>query len=278
MSKLADLFNLRKKAFPLETTIRKAEKRDVAVIAKWIQEDDFQFMLSATKAASLKETKNKLLKQISLNRIAYPARQTLIVESKNTPLGFITLARIDWRNKTCALESYFDKKYRETPFPVTSGVKVFSYVFQELEMRKIYSFVQGFNSGSLKIHENYGAKPEAILKDYILKNGKYYDMYVFATYRDSKGLKDMPTVLQNQVLYEFFPELTSVKQLTGLLIALQYLPEEYAAEKKPSAKIIKEAIKKYQKDHNLEQSGEFSKEMLGSVLDEIYPLLRNKQL
>ncbi|MBU0581443.1 MAG: GNAT family N-acetyltransferase [Candidatus Margulisbacteria bacterium] len=279
VKKLDELLKKSKKTPALEVALRKAEKRDVAVLSKWMHQDDFQFLLSTPRQSTLKQTKNSLLQQISLNTLLFPTKQTLIVESASgIPLGFITLARIDWRNRTLALESYFDQKYRETPYPISAGVKVFAYIFQELNMQKVYSFVHGYNQNSLKIHEKYGTKPEAVLKDYCIKDGKYYDMYIFATYRDSDHYKNLPAVLRAETVYAFFPPIESVHQLVKMLVGLNYLPEKYANRKNmPAAQELTSAISQYQQDHNLDVTGEFNAEMIGSFIDKVYPILREQK-
>jgi RimJ/RimL family protein N-acetyltransferase len=246
------------------------------MIAQWLQEDDYHFLLSGPKFPTLKETKEKLMEQLSINTLTFPTRQTLLAETpQGIPLGFITLARIDWRSRTVAIEAYFDRKYRDTPYPISAGVKAFAYIFQELNLQKIYSFVQGFNTKSLTMHEKYGTKPEAVLKDYIYKEGKYYDMYIFATYRDMKHYKNLPTGLREETYHTFLPALNSSAHLVRLLVGLRYLPERYAAGKAhPGASELRQAVERYQKEHSLEATGEFTPEVLASMINEVYPVLR----
>ncbi len=277
-SELKELLKNRKDRHTTEVILRKAEKRDVATLAAWMQKDDYHFLLSGPRFPTLKETKERLMEQIGLNTLIFPTRQTLIAQTPGgVALGFITLARIDWRSRTVSLEAYFDAKYRDTPYPIAAGVKVFAYTFQELNMQKVYSFVQGFNKKSIQLHEKYGTRPEAVLKDYILKGGTYYDMYIYATYRDSSNFKDLPPGLREDAFHEFLPKITSKHYTAKLLVGLGYLPEKYAAGDQPSDSDVREAIKRYQLEHSLEPTGVFTQEVLGSVINEVYPLLRNAQ-
>lgn len=56
------------------------------------------------------------------------------------------------------------------------------YGFEELEFKRIFATVFGFNNNSMRVLEKAGFKKEAIFRDAIIKNDTIFDSHYFAIY------------------------------------------------------------------------------------------------
>ncbi|MGN7478780.1 UDP-4-amino-4,6-dideoxy-N-acetyl-beta-L-altrosamine N-acetyltransferase [Solibacillus silvestris] len=62
--------------------------------------------------------------------------------------------------------------------------KMLCYLFEEVKVRKICAEVLGYNQISLKFHEKVGFRQDGILRNHILKENNYYDVYLFSILKD----------------------------------------------------------------------------------------------
>ncbi len=168
----------------MDTIIRFAHKEDIPQLLKWSLSPDYLFYFGNLNPGTIASQKEEWIRRIDLNQLAFGPRQTLMVlNTQSIPIGFITLANIDWRNRHCAFEIYFDKKAREQNLALDTTAFVFKYVFEQLGLNKIYSYVLSENKPVLAMQKTIDQKPEAIFNKQFLVNGKYYDVYLFGYHR-----------------------------------------------------------------------------------------------
>lgn len=105
----------------------------------------------------------------------------LIIDIDNMPVGIISLRSNDEYNLTKATISYWlGKKYRGKGI-ITKAIKFFTnYVFKKYKLVRIQANVRIFNKASIRVLEKAGYKLEGIRRKNTLKNGKYYDDYLYA--------------------------------------------------------------------------------------------------
>ena len=60
----------------------------------------------------------------------------------------------------------------------------FSYLFEEINLRKIKLEVLKENDKAIKIYENLGFKEEGTLKEHIYQDGKYKDLILMSLFSE----------------------------------------------------------------------------------------------
>lgn len=105
----------------------------------------------------------------------------LIIEIDRNPAGAISLTSTDEYNLSKATISYWiGKKYRGRGI-TTKALKLFTnYAFKKFKLVRIQANVRTFNKASARVLENAGYKLEGIRRKNVLKNGKYYDDFLYA--------------------------------------------------------------------------------------------------
>ncbi len=67
---------------------------------------------------------------------------------------------------------------------MTKVRKVFiKYAFKQYKLRRIYALCRTHNKASARVLEKSGFKLEGTIKNDVLKDGKYYDGYLYARVR-----------------------------------------------------------------------------------------------
>jgi RimJ/RimL family protein N-acetyltransferase len=107
-----------------------------------------------------------------------------IVDKENDALiGAIGLHRIDRQNMTAATgTSIGNKEYWGKGYGTEAKMLLLEFAFNELNLRKIYSDVIGYNERSLKYAKKCGYVEEARLPEHYFRKGKYWDKVILAVY------------------------------------------------------------------------------------------------
>lgn len=109
---------------------------------------------------------------------------TIYHKKDKKPIGSIGLGRINWINRNASLFAQIGlPEYWGKGIVGEAARLVIKYGFTELNLHKIYSGVYDPNSRSLRAAEKLGFKEEAVLKEEIYVDGKYFDIHKFALYQ-----------------------------------------------------------------------------------------------
>ena len=100
------------------------------------------------------------------------------------PIGTGIVSGIDWYGQTASLgliigePEYWGQKIGEE----ATGLMV-KYVFNELNLYKIYAGINSANIGSWRCAEKKGFIREATFKKDSYVNGKYFDTYIYSLFK-----------------------------------------------------------------------------------------------
>ena len=59
---------------------------------------------------------------------------------------------------------------------------ILDYCFNRLRMHKATLYTADYNKVAINLYKKFGFKKEGILKEHLLKSGKYYDLYVMSLF------------------------------------------------------------------------------------------------
>ncbi|MGB3064696.1 GNAT family N-acetyltransferase [Sphingobacterium thalpophilum] len=74
--------------------------------------------------------------------------------------------------------------YWNQGYVTEAAKKIIEYGFKELKFNKIFATFFPHNVASGKVMNKIGMKPEAILKQHLKKDGKYYDIPMYSIFRN----------------------------------------------------------------------------------------------
>lgn len=167
-------------------SLRFLERRDLPKIVNWLCSEDYlNNYLTDYPVRSESALKNQLLKEITLNKFIAAKTQLLVAEAQdNILVGLVILKKIDWRNRHLDLQIYIPPEFKQTNILVLITDQTYKYVFSELNMHKVYTYLLGSDQEKIKIHKQHNHEPEAILYDYIYDGKNYLDLYIYALFKD----------------------------------------------------------------------------------------------
>ena len=150
-----------------------------------------------TRMDESKDRKLWLINARDPNRAA-PYAKVVRPTSDAIPVGTIGLKDIDMRNRHCELASMFiaELDYRNFQVAFDAEWLVLDYCFKHLGMHKVIAWVPAYNTDVAKLHLVMGWKKEGVLREHVLKKGRFEDVTLLAIFSDefakrfSKRLKE----------------------------------------------------------------------------------------
>lgn len=131
-----------------------------------------------TNPRNLKEARKEFNKKIKYGK----GNDNFVIEVDKGAVGEIGLHYIIPKLKAI-LSFWIGKDYRNKGI-VTSATKlIMDYGFKKHKLRRIYANVRVYNKASARVLEKCGFKLEGIQRKNVLKNGKYYDDFLYARVR-----------------------------------------------------------------------------------------------
>ncbi|GBR75727.1 acetyltransferase GNAT family [Candidatus Termititenax persephonae] len=165
--------------------LRAMEKRDIPKVISWLSSADYyQNNLTAYPYDNKRLLKNQLLKEIALGRLIESRTRLLIAEANNEILtGFISLQNLDRQHRRAVLQIYIPAEFRSTDLGLVIAAQVYNYVFKDLNLHKVYTYIAGYDSKQLARYKSAKHEPEAVLYGYLRDGDQQEDLYVFGTFK-----------------------------------------------------------------------------------------------
>lgn len=173
-------------SYTTDTFIRRAERDDLDIIVRWMEEPDFQQFLYGDAARSPKQIREQIVAM--LGRAAghtMPGGIYLLIDSKSAgPVGMLSLQSISWRNRTCTIDLYIGNRTMRTGIVTAISVyRTLEYCFDELDLHRVGAYIYSFNTPSWRIFERIGAVREVTLREQVQRDGVLHDIYVYGLLR-----------------------------------------------------------------------------------------------
>jgi len=165
--------------------LRFLERSDLPKIVNWLLAKDYrEHYLSDYPLNSESQLKNQLLKEIALNKFVASSTQLLVAEAQDSiVVGLVILKNIDLCARHLDLQIYVPPDFALSNIPLLVADAAYNYVFKELNMHKVYNYLQGEEQEKIKVHEKRGHEPEAVLYDFLFDGKQYHDLHIYAIYK-----------------------------------------------------------------------------------------------
>ena len=102
----------------------------------------------------------------------------------NNFIGYAVARKIDYLNSNAEVGIIFHKNARGKGFFKEASILFYKYLFSEINLHKVYSFVLVYNDIAIENDKKIGFKVEGIMKEQIYQGGKYHDVYMISLYSD----------------------------------------------------------------------------------------------
>lgn len=110
-------------------------------------------------------------------------KELMIEVADGTTIGNCSLNDIDWINSNCELNILIgEKDYWSKGYGQKVIKRLIDYAFLDLNLYCIYLKVYSFNHRGIKCYENCGFTREAVLKNRLYRNGKYYHTIIMSIF------------------------------------------------------------------------------------------------
>lgn len=109
-----------------------------------------------------------------------------IIEENNIPIGMVQLTNIDYTSGTAIWGIIIGEiDNRGKGYGAEAELLLFNYAFNVLNLRKLICYIVSLNNESLKMHKKLKfLREEGCLKKHYYFNNCYWDVYIFAYYRE----------------------------------------------------------------------------------------------
>jgi RimJ/RimL family protein N-acetyltransferase len=104
----------------------------------------------------------------------------LVVEERETKefIGYVAASKIDYINSNAHVGIIFHKNGRGKGYFREASILFYGYLFNEINLHKVYSGVLTYNDIAIENDKKIGFKVEGIMKEHIYQSGKYHDVYM----------------------------------------------------------------------------------------------------
>ena len=118
---------------------------------------------------------------------AAPRSRVWIIELTETsePVGILSLSDIDLVHRRACWAYYIaSEAAKGKGLAKTLELNLYRYVFEEMQLNRLWCEVLAFNDRVVSLHERFGSKVEGVLRQHILKNGEKHDVVRMAILAD----------------------------------------------------------------------------------------------
>jgi RimJ/RimL family protein N-acetyltransferase len=96
--------------------------------------------------------------------------------------GYLSLQKINYINRNGDFGIILLKRFRGKGYSTDAMKLFFSYIFEQINLRKIKLEVLKENNKAIKIYKDIGFKEEGIFKEHIYQDGKYKDLVLMSLF------------------------------------------------------------------------------------------------
>lgn len=93
------------------------------------------------------------------------------------PVGILSLTEIDAVNRRACWAYYIAQpEARGKGLAKTLELNIYRYVFEELQLNRLWCEVLTSNERVVSLHEKFGSRVEGVLREHVIKNGQKLDI------------------------------------------------------------------------------------------------------
>lgn len=107
-----------------------------------------------------------------------------IVTSEGKHIGNMGLVGIDWVARNAEVVVYIGEgEFRGKGYGSEAIAALAEFVFQSLNLHKLYARVFSYNERAMKSFERCGFRSEGILREHVFRDGRYHEVVMLGLLR-----------------------------------------------------------------------------------------------
>lgn len=95
-------------------------------------------------------------------------------------IGYCSAMNINYINRNAHVGFFFHPNARGKGYFRESQILFYSYLFAEINLRKVYSYALAYNEIALKVDQQIGFQIDGVMKEHIYQNGEYHDAIILS--------------------------------------------------------------------------------------------------
>ena len=159
-------------------SLRKVKQEDLKFFRDWrntpaIWQNNTQFIL-----LNLKQQDSWFNR---INSINTKEKMFTIINEKQNPIGICGFVQIDNNHKNAKIAIIIGKTRLHSKGIGTESLNLLlKYGFNKLKIHRIDAEVIEYNEKSINFFQKLGFEPDAVMRDYIFRNGKWRNLFIFS--------------------------------------------------------------------------------------------------
>ena len=113
-----------------------------------------------------------------------PTKMYWVTHRDDVPIGLVYLAKIDFPNKRCVSGGYILKEHRDFESVIANECGLLRVAFDILKLNRIQAEVMSNNMRVAQMLELEGYHVDGVLRQFIFKNGEYFDVTVLSMLKE----------------------------------------------------------------------------------------------
>ncbi len=164
-----------------KVNLRPLSKADIPTLTRWINDPEIRDFIANILPQTETQEEEWLSKLGSDNK-----NIVLAIETREGELiGSMGIHGINWADRICTTGAIIgEKKYWGKGFGTDAKMHLLNYIFNTLNLRKVYSSAIAFNKRSQQYSLHCGYKIEGLKKKHIFKKGKYWDSIELCLFKE----------------------------------------------------------------------------------------------
>jgi RimJ/RimL family protein N-acetyltransferase len=109
-----------------------------------------------------------------------------VIEERETGLfiGYCSASNINYINRNAHVGFFFHINGRGKGYFKEAQVLLYSYLFNEINLKKVYSYALAYNEIAISTDKKIGFKVDGIMKEHIYQGGKYHDAVLLSLIKE----------------------------------------------------------------------------------------------
>ncbi|MBR4624946.1 MAG: GNAT family N-acetyltransferase [Alphaproteobacteria bacterium] len=159
--------------------LRELERKDIAVINQWRNDEEIIETLGAPFRFINKEVDEKWFESYMQSR-TNTIRCAIVTEDCDNILGLVTLADINYINRSATLHLIVGESAQNKGVGTFAVQEICHHAFFNYGLHRIELNVLASNQRAIHVYEKCGFIREGLKKEAVFKNGLYVDMAIYA--------------------------------------------------------------------------------------------------
>jgi|TARA_B100001964_G_C14160762_1_gene566578 hypothetical protein len=162
----------------MKISFRQIEQEDLALLRDWRNQERLKKYFREYRLLNML---NQLdwFKNISTSTV----NDMFLILADDNPVGVCGLTHINWKDRSAEISHYLGKQ-TNSAVDVAIGLEAYDFLkkkaFLEYNLNRLYGGPFSFNKGAIKLALHCGFKKEAVLRQSIFWNGKYWDTVILS--------------------------------------------------------------------------------------------------